>query len=125
MQFVEPSGLHTDYSKGGGTYPNLFDAHPPFQIDGNFGGAAGVVEMLLQSHEGNIHLLPALPDVWEEGSVKGLCARGGFEVSMDWSKGQLVKVEVLAKKGGKTTIVCNGKERNVELNAGEQIAFDW
>ena len=125
LHFVEPSGSHTDYSKGGGTYPNLFDAHPPFQIDGNFGGAAGVVEMLLQSHEGNIHLLPALPDVWAEGSVKGLCARGGFEVSMDWSKGQLAKVKVLAKKGGKTTIVCKGKEKVVELNAGEQIAFDW
>jgi len=125
LQFVEPSGLRTDYSKGGGTYPNLFDAHPPFQIDGNFGGAAGVVEMLLQSHEGFIHLLPALPDVWEEGSVKGLCARGGFEVSLDWSKGRLAKVKVLAKKGGKTTLVCNGKEREVELNSGEQIVFDW
>lgn len=125
LAFVEPSGLHTDYSKGGGTYPNLFDAHPPFQIDGNFGGAAGVVEMLLQSHEGNIHLLPALPDVWKEGSVKGLCTRGGFEVSIEWSKGQLTKVEVLAKTGGKTTIVYNGKEKNVELNAREQIAFDW
>ena len=81
--------------------------------------------MLLQSHEGNIHLLPALPDVWVEGSVKGLCARGGFEVSMDWSEGQLAKVKVLAKIGGKTTLVCNGKERVVELDAGEQIAFDW
>jgi alpha-L-fucosidase 2 len=70
-------------------------------------------------------LLPALPDVWVEGSVKGLCARGGFEVSMDWSKGQLAKVEVLAKKGGKASLVCNEIERVVELNAGEQIAFDW
>jgi alpha-L-fucosidase 2 len=125
LKYVDPSGLHTDYSRGGGTYPNLFDAHPPFQIDGNFGGSAGVVEMLLQSHEGFIHLLPALPDAWAEGSVKGLCARGGFEVSMDWSKGQPVKVEVLARKRGKTTIVSNGRERVVELNAGEQIAFDW
>ena len=81
--------------------------------------------MLLQSHEGFIHLLPALPDVWEEGSVKGLCARGGYEVSMEWSKGRLVRVEVLAKKGGKTSIVCSGKERVVKLDAGEQIAFDW
>ena len=125
LQFVEPSGLHTDYSKGGGTYPNLLDAHPPFQIDGNFGGAAGVVEMLLQSHQGNIHLLPALPDAWPDGSVKGLCARGGFEVSMDWRKGQLEKVRIRAKKGGKTTLVCNGKERVVELESGEQTAFDW
>ena len=125
LKYVDPSGLHTDYSRGGGTYPNLFDAHPPFQIDGNFGGSAGVVEMLLQSHEGFIHLLPALPDAWAEGSVNGLVARGGFEVSMDWSKGQPVKVEVKARKGGKTTIVCNGRERAVELNAGEQITFDW
>ncbi|TWU44281.1 hypothetical protein Q31b_18170 [Novipirellula aureliae] len=125
LQFVEPSGLRTDYSKGGGTYPNLLDAHPPFQIDGNFGGAAGVVEMLMQSHEGVIDLLPALPDAWEEGSVEGLCARGGFEVSMDWSNGQLQKVTVLAKSGGKTTLVCNGKEKVVELAAGERVAFDW
>jgi len=125
LQYVEPSGLHTDYSKGGGTYPNLFDAHPPFQIDGNFGGSAGVIEMLIQSTSDRIFLLPALPDVWADGSVKGLCARGGFEVSMDWNKGQLTKIKVLAKKGGKTTLVCYGKEKVVALKAGEQIAFDW
>jgi alpha-L-fucosidase 2 len=63
--------------------------------------------------------------VWAEGSVKGLCTRGGFEVSMDWSNGQATKVKVLAKKGGKTTLVCNGKEKVVTLKAGEQVAFDW
>lgn len=125
LQFVEPSGLHTDYSKGGGTYPNLFDAHPPFQIDGNFGGAAGVVEMLLQSHAGNIHLLPALPEAWPDGSVKGLCARGGFEVSMNWSKGQPTKVKVRSKSANRAILVCNGEERVVELDAGEEIALDW
>jgi alpha-L-fucosidase 2 len=125
LQFVEPSGLYTNYSKGGGTYPNLLDAHPPFQIDGNFGGAAGVVEMLMQSHEGYIHLLPALPDVWSDGSVKGLCARGGFEVSMDWSDGKLEKVKVLAKNGGKTMIKYKDQERKVELDSGQSMEFKW
>ena len=85
--------------KGGGSYLNLFDAHPPFQIDGNFGASAGIVEMLIQSHQGFIQLLPALPDVLLNGRISGVCARGAFELAFEWKDGVLQKVKVLSKAG--------------------------
>lgn len=122
LQYVSPDGYQgKDARRGGGTYPNLLDAHSPFQIDGNFGGCAGVAEMLVQSTEKSVTLLPALPEQWKEGRVKGLCARGGFVIDMAWKEGKVTSLEVASKKGGKTRICFNGESKLIRLKEGASV----
>jgi len=106
------------------TAPNLFDLHPPFQIDGNFGAVSGVCEMLLQSHAGDLHLLPALPAAWPSGSVRGLRARGGFEVEMTWHEGRLTRAAVLSHVGGPCAVRLGERVVTLETRAGRTYAVD-
>lgn len=121
LRYVSPDPYKgPDARRGGGTYPNLLDAHSPFQIDGNFGGCAGVAEMLMQSAPGRIVLLPALPEAWKDGYVQGICARGGYEVDVEWKDGKIISLDILSRKGGKTVISFNGTSKRISLKANER-----
>ncbi|WP_297089356.1 glycoside hydrolase family 95 protein [uncultured Draconibacterium sp.] len=113
-----------DNKERGGSYVNLFDAHPPFQIDGNFGGASGIIELLLQSHLGKIELLPALPSALPNGNISGVCARGGFELAFSWKDGQLEKVEVLSKAGNTCHLKYNDTLIEFETEKGKNYSFN-
>jgi len=124
MIFRPVTVQNTTYRRGGGSYPNLFDAHPPFQIDGNFGATAGMVEMLIQSHLSTIDILPALPSSLPNGSIAGVCARGGFDLSFQWSEGILTAIEVLSKTGEECQLRYKDNTIRFPTIAGKTYRFD-
>ncbi len=129
---LQPVGGKESFHSGGGMYPNLFDAHPPFQIDGNFGATAGIAEMLVQSHlkdeKANfiLHILPALPANWPNGSIRGLRARGGFELDLTWKDSKPATLTLRSTKGGTAVISHGGKSREIKISAGaSKVIADW
>jgi alpha-L-fucosidase 2 len=129
LRYIEPSGKIA--MDGGGVYPNLFDAHPPFQIDGNFGFLSGLNEMLLQSHRTYTDpaypndiffiadLLPALPVAWQSGKINGLCSRGGFVFNIEWADGKLKYADVKSTSGTRLKVVYHGKEVELKMQQGD------
>ena len=126
LRILPNEGMERQYPDGR-TFPNLFDAHPPFQIDGNFGVTAGIAEMLLQSQDGFVHLLPALPDKWNSGLVQGLKARGGFEVSIAWNNNHLTSAEIIPAADGVLKLRCADqiKAKNSKLIASHDGVYDY
>ncbi len=123
QSLVQPT-RERGFSEGGGLYPNLFDAHPPFQIDGNFGLASGIVQMLLQDEDGDVlHLLPALPSVWPSGHVSGLRTRGGFVVELSWNGGALTQAVVRATRPGVARLRYRGQVQEYPMRAGQTVVF--
>ena len=120
LNYVHPGNYNNPKNRpSGGTYPNLFDAHPPFQIDGNFGGTAGVCEMLMQCDGETMHLLPALPKEWPAGEIKGIKARGNYEIHLVWNNGKVSKASITSKNAGNLTVKYNGKQKALSFKAGE------
>ena len=119
LTYVSPEVYKDSKHRSGGTYPNLFDAHPPFQIDGNFGGTAGVCEMLMQCDGETMDLLPALPQEWKAGEMKGLKARGNYGVSLAWNNGKMTRASITSKNGGNLSVNYNGKQKVLSFKAGE------
>lgn len=128
LRFVDPE---PGSAGGGGVYPNLFDAHPPFQIDGNFAATAGICEMLLQTHATvptrdharEISLLPALPSAWPSGSIRGIRARGGFELDFAWEGGELQSLTLRSRLGGPARLRYRDQVVDVQPKTGESISF--